>query len=464
MLKYFFTKFGDVYSGWHWDERLFPDYTIIIQSKKLKGYRALNHKEKTIEKIREYGWVIDNNAIVEILSTDEFNPSDNNHIGGDSYSSNFERKTMFVFGAGASANCTYGSEKDEFNDDVLRPPLGPALFNKRFKNHYLKYKGVKQSLHFLQEENSNVEELLEKEWKSIQTENNQEVLSRHINIQYYLQEILSRVSQRVIHEYYGKNLYAKLADQLQKIHSSSIVNRHGQVSYKKFGFVSFNQDTILEHFISEYFKKPINSMNDYVNINDSPFCIFKPHGSWNWGWRFPDPRILGGNASSWLFDNNINFYELYYQLLGDRVNMIDWSTWGYEAMISKDDFGKHTIDKSQLKIITDGDFDNYYPGMLLPYSDKDEFTMPLKHFYNMHIYLSQVETLVIIGWKGNEDVFNRQLFDCGGQIKKVIIADPDSEGVIKHIQPLLNKNNITPIVYRDFEHFVMEGVEKELKS
>lgn len=462
MIEYFYTKFGDVYPGIRWTEMKFPEYTIIIQVSKLEEYKKLKDEEKTFEQINKYGWILGNDVIEGTLDSRNFTPPKNGHYESDIFNGNYDRTVMFIFGAGASAHCVFGSDKNEFYNDLLRPPLGPALFEKRFKNYYIKYKGVKQSLHFLQDDiNPDVEDLFEKEWKNIQKENNQEVLSRHINIQYYLQEVLMDVSNRILEEYCIKNLYAKLADKLQKIHSASIKTTHSRTTAKKFAFVSFNQDTILEHFISEYFKKPIKSMDDYVNVNESPFCIFKPHGSCNWGWRFPDTSKFGNDTANWLFENNINFFQLYYTLLGDHINMIDWTnTFGTEVTINKYGLGKYTIDKSKLQIIMDHP-NNYFPALLLPYRDKDEFTMPFRHYNKMKSYFGYVETLIIIGWKGNEEAFNKKLLQHGHKINKIIIADPNPKEVLKNIQPLLSRNKINPTIYNNFEHFVIDGLDKE---
>lgn len=460
MLKYYYTKFGEVYSGWEFQEIDFPNYTIIIQGTKLRDYRELKHNEKTIEKISEYGWVLGNDTIVGVLNSDVFNP-EIKHYQGDWWNGEYERKHLFIFGAGASANCIYGNEKNRFYQDNLRPPLGTDLFDIRFKKYYSQYQGVKDSLHFLQNKGgADVEALFEDEWKDISKHNNQSVLSRHINIQYYLQEILKDISIST-KEDYAKNLYSVLTDKLQKIHSASVKTTNGGKSYQKFAFVSFNQDTLLDETISQYFKKPIKSMWDYINYNDSPFCLFKPHGSWNWGWKFPNIEKFNGNTAKWLFENDINFFQLYYELLGNHVDMIDWSTWGYEAGNNKHHLGKHTIDKSQLQII-DGDMNNYFPGLLLPYRDKDEFTMPLPHFMAMNSYIGYIETLVIIGWKGNEEAFNRLLFNHGNKIQKVIIVDPSPNVVEENLKPLLEKQKITPIHYATFEDFVLNGLDKEI--
>ena len=144
--------------------------------------------------------------------------------------------------------------------------------------------------------------------------------------------------------------------------------------------------------------------------------------------------------------------------------MIDWThSFGMESSINKNRLGKFTIDKSKLSIIDTNNLLDYFPALLLPYRDKDEFTMPLRHFINMQFYFQYVETLVIIGWKGNEEAFNRQLLQHAQRIKKVVIADPDANTVIKNLEPLLSKFNIKPVVYNNFEHFVNEGVDKELE-
>ena len=100
--------------------------------------------------------------------------------------------------------------------------------------------------------------------------------------------------------------------------------------------------------------------------------------------------------------------------------------------------------------------------MLLPYRDKDEFTMPLQHFNYMTDYFGSAETLVIIGWKGNEDAFNRQLFKKANSIKKVIIADPNPELVEKCLEPILSRPGVTKIIYKNFEDFVENGIDNDI--
>jgi hypothetical protein len=351
--------------------------------------------------------------------------------------------------------CITGEDKNSFeNDDDLRPPLGTQLFAQRFKKYYSKYDGVMQGLPILQSgSNPDVERLIEEEWNEINSYNNTNVMSRHINIHYYLQELLQRVSLH-IQQSYTHNLFAVLSDKLQKLSSRD--------ANKKYAFISFNQDTILEHFLCQYFDIEITSLNDYTQVNDNPFCIFKPHGSWNWGWRFPSLEDKTMTTPQWLFKNKFNYYTLYYELLGNLDEMVDWNNWGAQMGLNEYNLSKLSIDKSKVSLISKNNLNEHYPAILLPYRDKDEFMMPPSHHQNLINYLGNVKTLIVIGWKGNEAAFNRLLFKQGINITKVIIVDPQPTVVEENLRPLFKTNSPIKILYKDFEDFIFNGLEKEL--
>lgn len=462
MIQYFYTRFGEIYPGYEYPEPTLPGYKVIIQANKSNAYQLLTSADKTIEKIEEYGWVLSNDVITRIVNHNQL-PAVKPPTQSQSFYGEFDKKNLFIFGAGASANCVYGEAKAGYLADPLRPPLGNGLFDKCFKDHYASYKGVKESLVILQGQGVDVEVLFEEEWTEIHRHNNQEILSRHINIQYYLQRLLGFLSNHIIENYSSKNLYALLSYKLQKIHAASRKNEYGRTSFKKFAFVSFNQDNLLEHYITQYFKRPISKMDDYIEVNNSPYCIFKPHGSFNWGWKFPAIVGTGNNTQEWLYENNIDFDTLYFEMLGDPIGIVDWSRFGYESAINQHSLGKLTVDKSKIQLITENNSDQFFPALLLPYRDKDEFTMPASHHDNMIGYLFHIETIFIIGWKGNEAAFNLVLIKYGTNIKKIVIADLNPGAIKKNLQPLLLKNNIEVKVYNDFEDFVLNGLEEEIQ-
>ncbi|MBL0309224.1 MAG: hypothetical protein IPP77_05970 [Bacteroidetes bacterium] len=120
------------------------------------------------------------------------------------------------------------------------------------------------------------------------------------------------------------------------------------------------------------------------------------------------------------------------------------------------------VDKSKLKIISGENLNKYFPAHLLPYRDKDEFTMPLPHFYKMQFYFSSIETLIVIGWKGNEASFVEQLLQHARKVKKVIKVDPEPESVKKNLVSLISRDYVVTKIYNSFESFVMSNFEKDL--
>jgi hypothetical protein len=260
-LSYLFTKFGEVYIGNIFDEHYFPNSKVIIPRVNIKEFIKLSSVEKTQKRINELGWVIPKNVIAELLClSDEEYKKYEPKIDDKKWDSTYDRRVMFIMGAGASANCVFSDQKEIFSNDFLRPPCGPELFQKRFDSIYKNFPGVKQSLHFLQGEGNDVESLFEQEWEEINEHGNDQIISRHINIQYYLQDLLQRVSIHIIRNYSDKNLFADLANKLM------ILYQRDSRRKIKFAFVSFNQDTILEFFLKTYFRIRIESLDDYTRV------------------------------------------------------------------------------------------------------------------------------------------------------------------------------------------------------
>lgn len=447
--NYYFTSDGNVYAGLPWDDPMFPDHYIIVPKSNISKYQAIPSDHRSIDSIKELAWVFPKAALRNTINGSQV-PSTRFVHEEYWWRGDQERKVMFIIGAGASAFCVTGNEKKTFLVDSLRPPLGNGLFQKTFQSYYDRYEGVKCCLQNLQADHVNVEEMLETDWKEIQEHCNQELISRHINIQFYLQEVLRDVSQHVTSNYSSCNLYGHLADKLQRIQARD--------KRKHFAFVSFNQDTILENFLSRYFRQPLNTLTDYAEVNNNPLCIFKPHGSWNWGWQFVKPHSAIANH---LYDERLDFYDLYFKLLGNERDMVDWQSFGMEDSIHGK--GKMSVNKKQIRQFTAHQFGQYYPAMLLPYRDKDEFTMPPLHQERMETYLSGIETLIIIGWKANEAAFNKKLRDkTTPWLKKIIIVDPNATIVASNLKFLVDRPGVQTIFYEGgFEDFVFNGLDRE---
>lgn len=454
ILPYYFTVYGEVYTGEELFD-LFPNHKIVIQRDKFIEFQ--NMKDNSLETIKRFGWALPNCTLTDCLriNTDEYFEQEVENQDEYWYG-DFDRRIMFVIGAGASANCVTGSVKSEFENSISRPPLGIQLFKKEFEEIYHKYPGVIYSLHNLQGDHAiDVETLFESEWHEISTYANREFMARHINIQYYLQELMHHISYSTLTGYGTENLFAKLCDKLQQLYYRN--------AKRKFAFVSFNYDTILELFLSRYFSIRFNSIEDYVKINDGPISVFKPHGSWNWGWKFPNQEDRNITMAQWLFQEKICLHDIYYKLLGNYKEMVDWKSYGFNYRYGANNISKFNVNKSKLSVIVPGNENNYFPALLLPYRDKDEFTMPSKHYWYLESYLPYVETLIIIGWKGNEKLFNELVQRSGNKISKIVIADPCPEVVEKNIPFLKDKGTEIKYYNGGFEDFIFNGLENEIQ-
>ncbi len=438
----FVTYYGDIYPGYIYEFNEFPDSIFIIPPINTKTVVELQKANQlTIEKLSEYGWEIRDEKIIQQIIENKGLGNDTD-LPNPSILGNQKWRQMFVFGAGASANCVLEEEK-RFKKYELRPPLGNELFDERFKGIYGKYEGVRQLLPNLRMAKNEVEKFLQSEWDIIRHTYNQTLLSRHINIYYYFQELFFNISHGVLGEFYDYNLYSSFADKLQK--------KSSQNPLEKVGIVNFNYDIILDEYLSSHFGVKFKEMDDYINFNKEAFLYFKPHGSANWGWNFssPESRIEINNAPTWLYNNKTSLAEIYYQHLGTIGDMVHSKSWAFD--------NKYSVNKNRIEIITDYPR-RYLPSLLIPYNEKDEFVMPYHHRLRMEYFMGEMEDLFLIGWKGNEYAFNKLLRTNLRSLKRLIIVNPNQKEVIDNLTPFLGD------IFKKYQVIQIKTFEELLNS
>ena len=440
---HFITDHGDVYFGCIWD---FDERSFIVQPSRRKELFSINHKDITIEKILSMAWEITDFSKIKYCS-------DATQLGNTDPDPNIQRegshkwKKMFVFGAGASAFSVLKDDMTAFRNSLYCPPIANELFGSKFQHLIKKYKGVELSLASLRSFGNDVEAFFEEEWKDVLSAHNPAITSRHINITYYLRELFTNISSSTIDNFYDSSLYCLLVDKIQKYLSKNIDDR--------IAFVSFNYDTILDHYLSQFFNAPFNAMEDYMRFNDKRFALFKPHGSCNWGWRFSD-NFLNQNITDipkHLYENQISFADIYFKHLGTPYEMIYHSSWGYELALSDHTIGKFTINKNKIEVVHDS-HENTFPSLLIPYKDKDEMVMPYYHYNLLQWYINDMEELYLIGWKGNEASFNNLLKKHSHSLKRIIIVNPNPTEVELYLSMHINLKKYEIEYFHDFETFL----------
>lgn len=458
----YFTYHGDVYPG---NIVFCPNYKggfFIVPNINIHRLRNLKPEDRTPENYKLLGWEIKDKDIIRhspIPSSEKIGSIDNYKSlpknGHDVW------KRLFVFGAGASAFCSFGRTKKDFEKSSLRPPTGFEIFDERFDSIIDNYPGAKLTIPLFESKGFDIEACLQEEWEIIRTSFNPQVTSRHINVQFFLSDLFKRISFEVLLNHRRGNLYSLFALKLQT-HLAKNTKKNFR---EKVGLVSFNYDTILDGFIEQNFPNlRFQTMIDYVDWETNPIALFKPHGSWNWGWSFVDkkiPHINQVEISKFLYGTNTLPVGIYYDLLGGITENIHANAWGIEQGIHTSGLGKFTINKNRIKHFDENGC-NYFPSILMPYRDKDEFTMPYYHNHAMEFFMGAIEEVYLIGWKGNEEAFNKCLNDHAHNLKRIVIVNPDSIMVKKHISKRLDLNKYEIEVVESFEDFVCNKMDAYL--
>lgn len=441
----FITYWGDIYSGTLWKCPNYHEGFFIVPNFHLYDIANLSLEEKTPDKFRELGFeVMDYRVITKHYHTPEIHPKEFNTKQGPTISKSGQVfKDMFILGAGASAFCCFGDHKERYEHDPWRSPLGYDIFNERFEHLCQHYQGVKMAIPEFELRENTIEACLEEEWEKYSKAFMPEITFRHLNIQFYLQELFKKISNEIVSRYYRKNSYQILANRL--LEKCSIDSNYRPV------LVNFNYDTILDSFIEKVTGQNYNQVDEYIDWANRPFVHFKPHGSSNWGWKFPKKITdeFGKKTAKWLYENKITPDRLYYEILGEYQQMVNEYSYSYEKGTKK--FGKHFLDKMQIQITKD---EPSYPALLLPFKEKDEFVMPYHHQTALGFVMGDVERLFVIGWKGSEQLFLQQL-EKANRIKEVIIVNPEFENVKANLERHI-KSECKWIHVTDFESFIKQ--------
>lgn len=451
---HFVTYFGDIYYGYLTELHGYNDGFFIVQMDKAKRLREeLEPHERTPEEYRKLGREIKDPKVIKAIYEDKIGTDI--HHEGLSYNGEQEFKRMFVFGAAASAFCTFGEQKSKYRDCELCSPTGLEVFAEKYEAIIDSYPGAKLSIPNFAARGYDTEQCLEEEWEVYKNTYSPEIAARHLNIQYYLQDLLGKVTTETVTKFYRQNLYSLLLSKLQ-IHLAKTPKERVTV-------VTFNYDTILESFASQIFHKNFDTLEDYVDYHNRQLVLIKPHGSINWGWPI-NPSTTSGvtNISTALYQQQIEPWQLYYQLIGDINDVIAPNTWGYEYGNHQDQLGRFTINKNLIQVIPTNKKQHYFPALMIPYRDKDEFVMPYKHSELLEDSFDKIEELYLIGWKGNEALFNRKLSKARN-LKKIYIVNPKASEVKAYLSKYLDLDSIDMIEVDSFEEFVLTRIDDVLR-
>lgn len=290
-------------------------------------------------------------------------------------------KKLIILGAGASYDSAYG-----INDNSLRSPLANNLFDDQFDPVLMTYTGANNFSSELAH-TKDIEAFFQAKWENIKKHHDPITLSKIINVQYYLHDLFLRISKKM-----GQPKRSNYNTLVNLVHAHTVSTGEHVL------FVTFNYDLLLEEALCRTLKYQFNSLNDYVNYKDRKLLLFKPHGSCNFI-RKLDASIIEHIQSSY----NINSVTILSQLLHSRnisYDLINSKLHDDFTLLGRDEI-IHASDTQELVM--------YLPQLLLPFKSKDDFVMPDEHSLLLDHFLSNIDEILVIGWKGTEAKFQQLL-------------------------------------------------------
>lgn len=270
---------------------------------------------------------------------------------------------LIIIGAGASYD--YIKDSDRRKPDDFRPPLTADLFSRRFEAIIKKHGGVKNlaatilpALRYNNDFESVLLSIKEKEGR------HSDRASQFMDLQFYLQKLFQEIS-----DHYGDQTGNNYRSLIQEI-------RDG---LRQACIVTFNYDLLLEEALSDQIT---DNLDSYIT---GPIKVIKTHGSCDW--------VYGFDQYAETIEGSID--DPYEYLLKDP---------GYPQRHG-DNFGERRklYRQREYRIVDNtGKHHNYYPAIAIPLPGKNKFICPPKHINELERALSEIDKILIIGWRAND--------------------------------------------------------------
>ena len=317
---------------------------------------------------------------------------------------------MIVFGAGAS----FDSATIQGSGDISwRPPLANELFDDRpyFGNALDDFEDVRAlatRLSRLPDGRS-----LEEELEELQSDAETYAPMRQqlMALRFYLQRIVGTTGQQWSNIHHGRTNYVGLAHTVDRLWTS---RRNAPVC-----FVTFNYDVMLDGALGQigvYF----GDLGSY--IANSKYILIKPHGSVNWWHPVTGP-----------LDHGSLRIENYIAKHIDDLNV-----------------------SSAFEVRTDAGspLQPYLPALAIPVAKKTTFEFPDEHLRKLRRCIPEVTHLLLIGWRGNEANFVREVRENRRVPPKTLIVTTSADSARRVATTLQGDLGTSDVSGSDFSGFL----------
>lgn len=298
---------------------------------------------------------------------------------------------LVVLGAGASYDSLEPLRPQKGHVDEQRPPLAAQLFDDRMPFRMVATRYHESSGLFPRLREAGRQRAIETELDVLQKESEAHpVRARQLAaLRFYIRDVIAQATAEWLRDYRLSQInHHALFEQL----------RFAKASDERVLVVTFNYDTYIEQAL-DWMGHTIRSLDDYVT--GSSFAVFKLHGSLDWS-------------------REITFIK--------SPNREGSPTGGLDAaaLIANAPFWKEAA-SFVMKQTTYEDRRDYVPAIAVPVQSKVDFQCPTRHVQILEQDLPNVDRILTIGWRGQENHFLRLLETHGRQGIRIVCVAEESK-------------------------------------
>ncbi len=85
--------------------------------------------------------------------------------------------------------------------------------------------------------------------------------------------------------------------------------------------------------------------------------------------------------------------------------MVYQGSWGINKSMDKRGIGKQEVNRGKLQVFPSGTTKPYFPALLVPLKEKDEFLMPYWHDHHLRYAFQEAEVAYLIGGKEEKTLY-----------------------------------------------------------
>lgn len=389
------------------------------------GYGWIRHM-KDCPNAPRCTWVTWMNAWNEVerrsdLIASAFTTPSSQRSRGGAKAASLDLVLLVILGAGASFDSVHSSNRRAGADTSWPPPLARELFDPRpnFLDVINDFPACRPLLALLRArvgDGEDVEVLLEELIE--RSEQGETQLPRQLMaVRFYLRQVIERCGRNWFNLAAGITNYHRLVNTIETWRAAND---------ERVTFVTFNYDRMLEDAFRDTVNIPFVGIEDYTCRDD--YWLIKPHGSVDWG------REVG----------HTDFFP------GGIGDVIDKAS---------------DLDESDRVVVTDGSMRRAggevqaAPAIAIPTRTKTRFQCPPDHVDALKEGLREVDWVLVIGWRGQEQYFLDLCKEGLHPGTRLLVVDENKEnadGIRAQLHEVLSQTRTAASVHQGFSALVWD--------